>query len=539
MTIKLLIAAIVIFACVLLSKISGKLGIPMLLSFILLGMLFGSDGIFRIPFDNYAFAEQICSAALIFIMFYGGFGTNWNQAKSVAVKSILLSTLGVIITASLTGVFCHYVLNMEWTCSLLIGSLIGSTDAASVFYILRSKKLNLKYNTASLLEVESGSNDPCAYMLTVTLISIANGRAGGAQIGILIVEQIVFGLLFGFVIAAISVYVLRRIRFTTEGFDVIFVVGIALASYALPQLVNGNGFLSVYIVGIVIGNIDINNKKSLVHFFDGITGLMQMLLFFLLGLLSFPSMLPHVILPAVLISLFLTLIARPVAVAIVLAPFRSKLNQILLVSWAGLRGAASIVFTTMVVVMTDIDYDIFHIVFLIVLFSITIQGTLLPYFAEKLNMIDNNADVMKTFNDYSEEVPVRFIQLNIPSEHEWCEKKIKDIILPPESLIVLVKRGSESIIPNGETILQEEDTLILCATSPEIIDDTSLTEICLDDDSRYTGKLISEIPRRDNSLIIMIQRGDQVIIPNGGVRLEAGDVIVINRVKSLAAKKMA
>ena len=154
-------------------------------------------------------------------------------------------------------------------------------------------------------------------------------------------------------------------------------------------------------------------------------------------------------------------------------------------------------------------------------------------------MIDNNADVMKTFNDYSEEVPVRFIQLNIPSEHEWCEKKIKDIILPPESLIVLVKRGSESIIPNGETILQEEDTLILCATSPEIIDDTSLTEICLDDDSRYTGKLISEIPRRDNSLIIMIQRGSQVIIPNGGVRLEAGDVIVINRVKSLAAKKMA
>lgn len=530
MTIQLLIAAIVIFACVLLSKVSGKLGIPMLLSFIVLGMIFGSDGILKIPFDNYAFAEQICSFALIFIMFYGGFGTNWNQAKTVAVKSILLSTVGVVVTSALTGVFCHYVLDMEWVESFLTGSLIGSTDAASVFYILRSKKLNLKYNTASLLEVESGSNDPCAYMLTVTFIAIAKGQTGGSQIGILIAEQIIFGLLFGAVIAAAAVFTLRRFRFTTAGFDMIFVVGIALISYALPQMVNGNGFLSVYIVGIVLGNVDIRNKRNLVNFFDGVTGMMQMLLFFLLGLLSFPSKLPHVILPALLIALFLTFVARPVAVMAVLAPFRSKMSQMLLVSWAGLRGAASIVFTTMAVISTDTDNDIFHIVFLIVLFSILLQGSLLPVISKKLNMIDKNADVMKTFNDYSEEVPVQFIELRIPKEHDWCGESIKDVILPPETLIVLIKRGGENIIPNGETVLNEDDALILCATSPGAVDGISLTEICLDENSRYTGKLISEMPRHDNALIIMIQREGQIIIPHGGVRLKAGDMIVINRI---------
>lgn len=171
----LLIVSLIIFACVLLSRISGKLGIPILLSFIVLGMLFGSDGIFKIHFDDYSFAENICSVALIFIMFYGGFGTNVRYAKNVAVRAVLLSTVGVLVTFAVTGVFCHFALRMNPVESFLIGALISSTDAASVFSILRSKKLNLKYNTASMLEIESGSNDPCAYMLTATMIAIAKG----------------------------------------------------------------------------------------------------------------------------------------------------------------------------------------------------------------------------------------------------------------------------------------------------------------------------------------------------------------------------
>ena len=193
----LLIVSLIFFACVLLSRISGKLGIPILLSFIVLGMLFGSDGIFKIHFDDYSFAENICSVALIFIMFYGGFGTNVRYAKNVAVRAVLLSTVGVLVTFAVTGVFCHFALRMNPVESFLIGALISSTDAASVFSILRSKKLNLKYNTASMLEIESGSNDPCAYMLTATMIAIAKGGASVNGIAILIVRQVFLGLLFG------------------------------------------------------------------------------------------------------------------------------------------------------------------------------------------------------------------------------------------------------------------------------------------------------------------------------------------------------
>ena len=473
MTTYLLITAVVIFACVFLSKVSSRLGIPMLLAFILLGMLFGSDGILKIPFDNYAFAEQICTVALIFIMFYGGFGTNWQQAKSVAVKAGLLSTAGVVITAALTGVFCHYALHIAWVESMLIGALIGSTDAASVFSVLRSKRLSLRYNTASLLEVESGSNDPCAYMLTVTFIAIAQGSASGGQIGLLIVKQMLFGIFFGGLIAAAAVLLLKKI--------------------------------------------------------DGLTGLMQMLIFFLLGLLAFPSRLPQVVLPALLIAVFLTFVARPVAVALVLTPFKGKISQQLLVSWAGLRGAASIVFAIMAEMAVETENDVFHIVFMIVLFSILLQGSLLPLVAKKLDMIDEKGDVMKTFNDYSDEVPVQFIQLSIPKSHHWCGKTLKELTLPPETLVVLLKRNGENIIPNGDTRLLENDVLVLSATSPDHVEGVSLVEIYVDENSKYKGKLLSEIPKKENTLVIMIQRGEQVIIPHGNIRLESGDMLVVSK----------
>ena len=197
----LFITSIIILLCILLNRVSRKIGIPMLLGFILLGMLFGSDGILKIPFENYRLAEDICSAALIFIMFYGGFGTNWKTARPVAVKSICLSTLGVIFTAFLTGMFCYLILHISLLESFLIGSVISSTDAASVFSILQSKNMGLKYHTASMLEIESGSNDPCSYMLTAILLSIMGNQASTGKIVYLIFSQLVYGILFGFLIA--------------------------------------------------------------------------------------------------------------------------------------------------------------------------------------------------------------------------------------------------------------------------------------------------------------------------------------------------
>ncbi len=528
MALMLLVVAIVIFACITLNKISSKLGIPMLLAFILLGMFFGSDGVVKIPFDDYSFAEQVCTVALVFIMFYGGFGTNWKEAKPVAVKSILLSTLGVVLTAGLTGLFCHYVLKFDLLESFLIGSVISSTDAASVFSILRSKRLSMKYRTASLLELESGSNDPFSYMLTIIFITLVNGKMGGVEFAYMIFAQVAYGVVFGLLIAWAATKLLRRIQFSTEGFEMVFTVGIAIFAYAMPTIIGGNGYLSAYIVGIVLGNVKIKHKKRLVHFFDGITGLMQMLIFFLLGLLSFPSRLPQIALPALAIALFLTFVARPVAVSVMLTPFGSKVKQQLLVSWSGLRGAASIVFAIMAAMQTDIKTDIFHIVFFIVLFSILLQGSFLSIVAQKLDMIDEESDVMKTFTDYSSEVPVQFIQFTVPKGHKWCERELKNVTLPPDTLVALLIRDGENVIPNGKTVLRDGDKLILSAKTPEAATGVMLSEIELEAGDEYTGKRLSEIPQKENTLVIMIQRKNRVIIPRGNVVLKEGDVMVIN-----------
>lgn len=531
MTANLLLFSSIIIACIVCNKVFSKLGIPMLLAFILLGMFFGSDGLVKIAFDNYSMAEQISSVALIFIMFYGGFGTKWKSAKKVAIKSILLSTVGVVLTAGITGLFCHYVLHIALLESFLIGAVISSTDAASVFSILRSKHLNLKYNTAPMLEVESGSNDPCSYMLTVIILTIMKGNITGGQIAIMIFSQIFFGILFGVVIAIVSIEFLKRFRFSAAGFDDAFVLAVAVLSYALPTVAGGNGYLSTYICGVILGNSKIKKKISLVHFFDGVTGLMQMFLFFMLGLLSFPSQLPKVVFPALLIAVFLTFVARPVAVFAILSPFRSKINQQVLVAWSGLRGAASVVFATMAMISpANVEVDIFNITFLIVLFSILLQGSLIPLAARKLDMIDNDADVMKTFTDYVDEVPVRFIQFRIVGEHPWSEQAVKDILLPPDTILVLLLRMGEKIVPNGNTVLLPGDILILSAKAPGKIEGISLTEKQIEKGDGWEGKTISRLPKEetDDMLIIMIKREDKTIIPNGDTVLRENDVLVIN-----------
>lgn len=524
----LLVSAVVIIACVICNRISSRLGIPMLLAFILLGMFFGSDGLIKIQFDNYIITEQICSVALIFIMFYGGFGTNVSEAKPVAVKAVLLSSLGTVLTAGLVGLFCHFVMRIALLESFLIGAVISSTDAASVFSILRSKHLNLKYHTASLLEVESGSNDPFSYMLTVIFLSLMSGGVSGGRFVYMIFAQVVYGVVFGVLIALLALLFLKKFEFSSEGFDAIFIVAVAIASYAVPAFVGGNGYLSVYITGIILGNRKISNKRALVNFFDGVTGLMQMILFFLLGLLAFPSQLPGIALTAIGIALFLTFIARPAAVFAVLSPFKCPVRQQALVSWAGMRGAASIVFAIMTVISpTYTDNDIFHIVFFIVLFSILLQGTLIPAVAGKLKMTDDESDVMKTFTDYTDEVPVQFIQFKISPSHPWEGKQISEILLPPDSILVLIIRGSEKIVPNGKTELYAGDILILSGKATGRIDGVHLYEKTIKKADDWADKAIYDIPSGEK-LIIMIRRGDSVIIPKGDTRLQENDVLVIN-----------
>ena len=530
MTSYILLVAAVILLCLSLNKMSNKLGIPMLLAYILLGMMFGTDGILKIPFDNFTIAEQICTVSLIFIMFYGGFGTNWKQAKPVAGKAVLLSTVGVILTAVTTGAFCHFILRMDFWESMLIGSVISSTDAASVFSILRSKRLNLKNNTASMLEVESGSNDPCSYMLTVIILTIMSGELSGSSLVVMIFSQIIFGILVGVVVALAAAFILKKVNFATDGFDTIFVFSMALVSYAGASMINGNGYLAAYIAGIILGNTPLHHKKSLVHFFDGITGLMQMLIFFLLGLLAYPSQLPKILPIALAIAVFLTFVARPVSVFAILMPFRCPVKQQLLVSWAGLRGAASIVFAIMATVSPAYTKnDLFHIVIFIVLFSISIQGTLLGLVAKKLDMIDENGNVMKTFSDYSDEMPVEFVKISIKAGHPWENRRIKDLTSLPDLLLVLILRGEERIIPNGNTVVLAGDKIVLSALSPEENLGICLTEIPIEKDSKWIGKPLSRIKLVEEKLVLVLKRNEKVVIPNGNTVIRENDVLVISQ----------
>lgn len=530
MPLYILITAAIILICIFFGKLSGKIGIPTLLLFIFLGMLFGSDGLFKIKFDNYTFAEQICSVALIFIMFYGGFGTNWSKAKPTAVKALLLSGPGVVITAGITGIFCFFVLKFDFMESMLIGAVVSSTDAASVFAVLRSKKLNLKYNTASLLEIESGSNDPFSYMLTVIILSYMGAENQSINVGYMIFAQIIFGAIIGILCAFAAAYILSKCNLAENGFDSIFVFGTALISHSLASVIGGNGYLSVYITGIILGNKQLVNKKALVHFFDGFTGLMQMLIFFLLGLLAFPSQLPGITLSALAIALFLTFVSRPIAVFAMLTPFKCPLNQQLLICWSGLRGAASIVFAIMARLSPAYTKsDIFHIVFFIVLFSISIQGALIPFAARKLKMIDNNNDVMKTFNDYSDEIPIRFIRLHITPNHPWISKKIKNIKLLPDVILVLVIRNGEQIIPRGNTEIFEGDEIIVSGLAPDDGTLGYLTEVVIDNDNSWCGKTLSDIKMSHDRLIVLIMRNGKTLIPSGKTKIKENDVLIINQ----------
>lgn len=535
MIFPLLITSVVIIACILTNKITSRVGMPALLAFIVLGMFFGSDGLLKIPFENFAFAEQICSVALIFIMFYGGFGTKWKTARPVAVQAILLSSVGVLMTAGLTGLFGYLVLGMNLLESLLLGAVLGSTDAASVFSILRSKNLNLKYNTASLLELESGSNDPSAYMMTVILLSLLQGRQAGGSVVYMVFAQVFFGAFFGVVIAFAAVWFMKHVHFVTEGFDAAFVIAVALLSYAAPQVLGGNGYLSVYIVGIILGNQTIHNKRSLVNFFDGITSLLQMLIFFLLGLLAFPSQMPAVFLPAAAIALFLTFIGRPLVTWVILTPFQAKMPQQAIVSWAGLRGAASIVFAVMVTVSgVSLEHDLFHMVFCVVLFSIGVQGSLLPWLSKKLKMIDMDGTVMRTFNDYNEEKEIQFIQLEMKEGHPWIGKEVKGVELPPDTLLVMLLRGHETLIPKGNTQIEQDDIVVLSANAYEDESTICLMEIAVDTTHEWCDHKVSELELPADTLIIMIRRDGQAIIPGGMTEILDGDVLVVNENQSVA-----
>ena len=557
----LMLVGLVIALCIFINRITDKLKVPSLLLFIGLGIVFGV--IFRVAglgnFTDYGLGNVVCSVCLVFVIFYGGFGTNFKEARPVAGRALILSFAGTALTAGIVGVVVRclsallpFFPSLVWVESMLIGSVISSTDAASVFNILRSRRLNLKYGTSSLLEMESGSNDPTSYMLTVVFTAVlaaqygiaGAGAMGAGEIAGMLFSQVGFGALFGAAFGFLSIFILKRFSFNMGQGGTIFILAIALITYALPSLLGditgvavlaGNGYLAVYICGIMIGNARIPQKRDCVRFFDALTNVAQMMIFFLLGLLATPEDLiePDVLVPALVIFVFMTLIARPAAVAGLLAPFRAKINQIGVVSWAGLRGVASIVFA--VYAMTELGdalpYDLFSIVFVIVIVSIALQGSLLPFMSKKMHMLGDNDNVLRTFTDYQEESDVCFVRVRVGENHPWYGKKLREVVMPKEFLAVLIIRGEETIVPGGDTVIQGGDVIVTAAPEFENRDEFGMFEEYIGKNHPWAGKAVRELELQRGTLIVMIKRKKETVVPNGAAVIEEGDVLAMIKLK--------
>lgn len=448
-----------------------RLGVPTLLMFIAIGMLLGADGPGNIYFDNADLAKDISVFALIFIMFYGGFGLNWKQAKTSAVPAGVLSTLGVVVTAFAIGFFVHFFFKVDWVSSMLLGSVVSSTDAASVFSILNTQKLNLKNKLSYLLEMESGSNDPVSYMLTMIFISLSIGQE--INIASTIFIQFALGVGLGFLIGKVGLFLFNKIELEIEGLYSILLIAIAIFSYAFTEYLGGNGFLAVYFTGIFLGNHKIVHRFSMIKYFDGLTWLMQIVLFFTLGLLVFPSELVNVGAQGIIISLFIIFVARPIAVFGLLMFSKYNVKEKLLICWGGFRGAASIVFATFALSYgTDSASWIFNIVFIVALSSVIFQGTFFIPIAKKFDLVEEEELSLTTFYDESGKISADLLEIEIIENALADGKLIMDLDLPDDVLVVMVNRDGKVIIPKGSTRLLANDKLILAGKN-DVLEDLS------------------------------------------------------------------
>ena len=469
----LLIGSILLFVSILAGKTSFRLGVPTLVLFLVVGMLAGSDGIGKIGFDKPGVAQFIGIIALNFILFSGGFETDWASVKPVFGQAFSLSTLGVLLTAVLLGLLVWWVTDFTIYEALLLGSIVSSTDAAAVFSILRSKKLALKGHIRPTLEFESGSNDPMAYILMIVFLSlVGNSEKSFWTVLPLFFQQLLIGGAFGFLFGYAGKFIINRIRLDYEGLYPALVITLMLLTYSITSSLGGNGFLAVYLSALYLGNQELLHKRTIMKMYDGFAWLMQIILFVTLGLLVFPSRIVPVIGIGLLVSVFLIIVARPLAVFICLFPFRLKTRVKLFISWVGLRGAVPIVFATFPLMAGIEKADmIFNIVFFISLTSVLVQGTLIPKMARWLHVAlpARVKPVMPADILLSEPLNSEMAEVTVSPESPASGMKIVDLGFPQNARIALLRRGDKYMIPDGQTVIMPEDKLILIAGNKEIL----------------------------------------------------------------------
>lgn len=454
------------------SKASGRLGVPALVIFMIIGMLAGSEGPGKIYFDNFWQAQSLGVVALALILFAGGLDTEWKSVKPVLGKALILSTLGVLVTAGLVGWFASTVLGVSMLEGLLLGAIVSSTDAAAVFAVMRSRSVSLKGELKPLLELESGSNDPMAVFLTVGIIGLLS-RPGSSMLELLpaFLLQMSIGAVAGYVLGRLAILLLNRINLEYEGLYPVLSMAYVLFGYAATTLIGGNGFLAVYIAGLVMGNMPFIHKRSIMRFHDGLAWLMQIAMFVALGLLVFPSQLLPVLGAGLLVSVFLMFVARPISVFVLLHFTKMSIPEKTMVSWVGLRGSVPIILATFPLLAGVPNADkIFNLVFFIVMTSVILQGTSIPIVSKWLGVykpLDEKVAYPLEFNPMGD-LKSDLVEIAVLSNSQAVGKPIVELGIPAGALIVMLRRSQEFIVPNGGTVLLAGDTLLMLAQKDDL-----------------------------------------------------------------------
>ena len=478
----LLVSSVLLIAGVLVGKSSYRTGLPLLLVFLLVGMIFGVDGL-GISFENMHTAQFVGMVALCIILFTGGTSTEIKAIRPVIGPGLMLSTLGVLVTAGVTGLFIFWLSGMSWTNihfalvpSLLLASTMSSTDSASVFGILGSRNVGLKQNLRPLLELESGSNDPMAYMLTIILIEAATVGEGlsAGDVCVQLLLQFGIGGIMGWLLGRAGVWLSRCYRnlgnARNEEFGQltamvsILAMAIVFLTFTSTTTLGGNGYLAVYICGIVFGNSRVPFKKGVGRFMDGVTWLSQIVVFIMLGLLVNPHEMLSVAAVSLLIGTFMIFVGRPLSVFLCLTPFRRiGLRAKTFVSWVGLRGAVPIIFATYpVVAHVEGASQIFNIVFFVTILSLLVQGTSVIASARKLGLVEDAAPNEDAFGvDLADEHPTSLTTIVLSEADLASGNTLKDMSLPEGSLVMMIRRGDRYIVPDGKRRLLPGDALLL------------------------------------------------------------------------------
>jgi cell volume regulation protein A len=473
----LLIGSVLLFFGVLAGQGSQKTGVPALLLFLAVGILAGSEGLFTwisgkpesgIHFDNPELVQYVGIIALCFILWSGGMDTKWKQVRPVLWAGASLSIFGTFVTAMATGVFVWLVSDFTLVEGLLLGSVTASTDASAVFSILRGRGLSLRHNLRPLLEFESGSNDPIAFLLTVLFIEIwKNPDIGFASFVLQFLGDIVIGAGVGLAMGWASTKVINRIKTQYIGLFTVAVISFVFFTYSFTELIDGNGFLAVYIAGIYFGNHKIVHKENIESSFDGFAWLMQVILFVILGLQVYPSQELEVVGIGFAVSIFMIIVARPLSVFICLAFSKLNFKSKFFVSWVGLRGAAPIVFATYPMIAgVEKASVIFHIVFFIAFISMLIQGTSIPFVGKWLGVA---LKLPKHIARRSLDNKTDMIEIELLEKSPWVGKRLIDTDFPEGVRISMIRRSGEYLVPDGNTVLAKGDHLfLLCKQSDEI-----------------------------------------------------------------------